>query len=409
MMERCPGSDHLCDVTSSTLYVSNSQLRDGKVEYFSQLVELLSLYTRSLHMFTSVENITTMFDFGVPESIQNGLYIAIWRAISSFPNFKNIKIIRFSSTRLQGLRDPLGDDPHRTFSLKLSPEAKEFLGPVTISDEELENEISISKQHFETVKIEAYGFKLQRQPGFSSRPFFFGNSTETLKSINLCVSGVLSIVGPDHSPITIRFPNVTKIKLHGKFNYYRGDYTSRMAANWFAQACPNVESCKFWILSAYSRGLLTREYEEFTPMHKLKVLEIPWPRHPIEEMASTIKRFNQKELNKFIRDLMNAGLESLENITFIRMPIWAALWDELIFRECRIDRSDKEREPRIWWKSSYRYHDINIRNLTPDQTEFDEEDANDSGDDLDDFPPENAELSRFWVHQTGHHRALLHR
>ncbi|KAF3159921.1 hypothetical protein TWF788_003453 [Orbilia oligospora] len=350
-----------------------------------------------------------MFELGVPRLVQNGLYVAIWRAISSYPNFKNIKIIRFSSNKLREPRDPLGDDPYKTFSLKLSPEAKEFLGLVAISDEELGNEISIPKQHFETVKIEAYDFKLQCQPGFSSRPFFFGNSTETLKSINLCMSGLLTIVGSDHSPITIRFPNVTKTKLHGKFNHFRGDYTSGMVAKWFAQACPNVESCKFWILRSYNRGLLTREYEEFIPMHKLKVLEIPWPRHPLEEMASTIKRFNQKELTKFIRDLMNAGLESLENVTFIRMPIWAALWDELIFRECRIDRCDKERGPRIWWKRSYRYHDINIRRLTPDQTEFDEGDANDSGDDLDEYPPQGAEVSRFWVHQTGHHRALLHR
>ncbi|KAF3234159.1 hypothetical protein EYR41_009810 [Orbilia oligospora] len=289
-------------------------------------------------MFTSVENITTIFKFRVPRSIQNNLYVAIWRAISSFPKFKNIKIIRLSSSRVREFRDP-PRDPYKIFSLKLSPEAKEFLGPVGISDEELGNGISIAKQNFKTVKLESRHLELQRQPGFCSRPFFFGNSAETLKSMNLCISGLLSIAGPDHSPITIRFSNVTKIKLN--------------------------------------------------------VLEIPWPRHPFEEIAPTIKRFNQNELSKFIRDLMNAGLESLENVTFIRMPIWAGFWNELIFRECRIDRSDKERGPRIWWKRSYRYHDTNIRNLTPDQTEFDEGDANDSGDDLDETPPKGAELCRF--------------
>ncbi|KAF3172392.1 hypothetical protein TWF751_005664 [Orbilia oligospora] len=325
-------------------------------------------------MFTSVENITTIFKFRVPRSIQNNLYVAIWRAISSFPKFKNIKIIRLSSSRVREFRDP-PRDPYKIFSLKLSREAKEFLGPVGISDEELGNGISIAKQNFKTVKLESRHLELQRQPGFCSRPFFFGNSAETLKSMNLCISGLLSIAGPDHSPITIRFPNVTKIKLNGKFKYMRDNYSSGMVAR-----------CS---------GLFTREYEEFTLMRKLKVLEIPWPRHPFEEIAPTIKRFNQNELSKFIRDLMNAGLESLENVTFIRMPIWAGFWNELIFRECRIDRSDKERGPRIWWKRSYRYHDTNIRNLTPDQTEFDEGDANDSGDDLDETPPKGAELCRF--------------
>ncbi|KAF3119735.1 hypothetical protein TWF594_004598 [Orbilia oligospora] len=340
-------------------------------------------------MFTSVENITTIFKFRVSSSIQNNLYVAIWRAISSFPKFKNIKIIRLSSSRVREFRDP-PRDPYKIFSLKLSPEAKEFLGPVGISDGELGNGIYIAKQNFKTVKLESRHLELQRQPGFCSRPFFFGNSAETLKSMNLCISGLLSIAGPDHSPITIRFPTVTKIKLNGKFKYMRDNYSSGMVAKWFAQACPNVESCKFWILACYSSGLFTRE-------------------HPFEEVAPTIKRFNQNELSKFIRDLMNAGLESLENVTIIRMPTWAGFWNELIFRECRIDRSDKERGPRIWWKRSYRYHDINIRNLTPDQTELDEGDANDSGDDLDENPPKGAELCRFWMPQTGHHRALLHR
>ncbi|KAF3092326.1 hypothetical protein TWF103_011294 [Orbilia oligospora] len=225
-------------------------------------------------MFTSVENITTIFKFRVPSSIQNNLYVAIWRAISSFPKFKNIKIIRLSSSRVREFRDP-PRDPYKIFSLKLSPEAKEFLGPVGISDGELGNGISIAKQNFKTVKLESRHLELQRQPGFCSRPFFFGNSAETLKSMNLCISGLLSIAGPDHSPITIRFPTVTKIKLNGKFKYMRDNYSSGMVAKWFAQACPNVESCKFWILACYSSGLFTREYEEFTLMHKLKVLEIP--------------------------------------------------------------------------------------------------------------------------------------
>lgn len=266
--------------------------------------------------------------------------------------------------------------------LKLTPEAREFLGPVEISDEDLQNGIAFPQQAFETLDINIYELELQRQPGFSSKTFFFGHCSETLKSLNLRVDSTPAVAGQNSTPITIRFPNVTKIKLKGRFCG-----SCAKGLTWFAQTCPNVESFKLHLSDKYRSGLSLAEYEEFTPMHKLKFLEIPWPRGETE-------RYKKPELNKFIRDLMYAGLENLETVSFARLPLWNKYANDYIFRGCRIERGYEDKGTKIWWKKSYRHIEVNLKGLIPDQTEF--EGGEDSGDDWDENPPEGAELNAEW-------------
>ncbi|KAK6508619.1 hypothetical protein TWF506_010701 [Arthrobotrys conoides] len=344
-----------------------------------------------LTLFPSVENISTIPDFGIPSSIQNNLSIALWRAISALPNIKNITIFRTYLAQSREFRDPTGPkDPYKAFLLKLSPEAIEFLGPEGILNPELANGVSMPQQSFETINIETSDLQLQTQPGFFSRSFFFGNSGENLKSLDLHIHSRLTVAYAKGCPTTIVFPNVTKLRLQGNLLLFRE--SSGRIINWFSEACPNVESFRLWTYKFYDSGISLAEYMELTPMNKLQVLEIPWPRGEED-------RSKQQELNNLIRQLISAGLESLENITFIRIPPWAGYSNEYIFRKCRIDRSEGGRGIRIWWKKSYRYLDVKLRDLTPDQTEFDE--GNDSGDDLDENPPGDAHLNTYWMQENG--------
>ncbi|KAK6512526.1 hypothetical protein TWF481_001410 [Arthrobotrys musiformis] len=370
-----------------TLYISNKRYRRGKIYRHVALVENLAIFAKSLHLFPSATDIAIRSDFDVPKSIQNNVYIALWRAISSFPNFKNVDVCNgYTFTTRTSRESPR--DPYGIFLRKLSPEAQNFLGPVGVSNEELWGgyDISPHAQSFENIHLDTYELELEREVGFASRSFFFGLSCETIKVLDLNINLYLVTVGLENEPITIRFPNVRKIMLRGG-QVFRGS-TCQEVLNWFAQACPNTESLELSMLEKYTTGLSQAEYDELKPMHKLKDLMMPWPRN-------AAGRYKQSELNEFIHSLMYAGLENLETLMFARIPGWNIYYNEHVFRKCRIDRNGIKGRAKIIWRKSYRYIEVEVLGGTLDPKEIEEGD--DSEDDLDENPPEGAVLSHEWV------------
>ncbi|KAK6527221.1 hypothetical protein TWF281_010410 [Arthrobotrys megalospora] len=317
--------------------------------------------------------------FSIPPSAVNNLYIALWKAISAFPNFKHIRFHPESPSRVPPR------EPYKYFYRRISPETREFLGPDEITNERIQDIVVPSPQYFETIDINAYDFELARHPGIFSKYFFFGCSGESLKFLKLCVRQVPKVTSSiTDSPITIRFPNVAEIMFDCCLSY---GHSYKEPLQWFAQSCPNVESFTMRAHMGFRIQLNTTDYEELAAMKKLRNLSIPWPR-------SATGRYRQQELSKFIRGLVDAGVTDLDNIEFFRLPPWNAYGNDYIFRECRIERGNEKAGAKLWWKRPYRYFEVAFEEKTRDQTEL--EDGDDSGDDLDERPPEGALVSTQW-------------
>ncbi|KAK6333053.1 hypothetical protein TWF718_010877 [Orbilia javanica] len=367
-----------------TLYVSNRESPNGEFIEILPFIELLSSPAKPLHLFPHATNISvvnftcpdhlTPGNYHTPSSARNNLFVALWREISAFKGFKNITVSSPISLPHTVFRERgFVDSPFETVLSNLSPGAREFLGPVQVLATELGGgTVLLPPQNFETIKISTNRLVLQRRPGLTSGLLFFVNSGETLKSLEIDLNKFYIINWPNEDCGTLMFPNVTRIRLKSK------TWTGASCAQllyWFATHCPNTESLMLHIYRRYTFGLSHIEYRALAGLSKLVNLELPWPHE-----ARGI--YTKTQLSHFIREMIASGLGNLENITFGK----SGRGDNpsmYIFQECRVDRSDKMNDVKIWFKGRYCYSTATKQFLHRSQTEFEEVEGSNE-DDLND-------------------------
>ncbi|KAK6331738.1 hypothetical protein TWF718_002280 [Orbilia javanica] len=337
-------------------------------------IETFRFCAKSLRLFPFVRKI--YIEYGA--YLWENLYLALWREISSaLPNLKEVGL-----KVLRGVPDSDDSGSYEGFYEKLSPETQQFVGPKDFwsSDEDL----NIDQFHRSLEVVRLYDSRvtsLYRDQSKYLQNFPIRSSVSSLRELYLTSPRIIIQNGPG----TLTFPNLSKLEIRG----LESNYVYASVLVWVSRHCPNLRSLgirkheKYRVSFISTGGSQTESFQ----MPKVKELSLTWPwnnPNPREHLS----RYKRHDLDRFVRKLIDSGMDGLEEVRFFRIPAFGGS-EDVIERSCRVTRDfggcndddDVQGRVRLWWRKPF-YVKIGQGVLGEE-----EDDGEDSEDDLDDNLP----------------------